>query len=120
QVAVRGKPPRPWRWVGRGRASPPPMSQAGNRRLTATPGGRFTAGMIRTGDEYRESIRDGRAVLIDGERVDDVTVHPAFKPAVDARARIYDLAHEAETRDALTYVDAATGETCAIGGKLPL
>jgi len=76
--------------------------------------------MIRTGDEYRESIRDGRAVLIDGERVDDVTVHPAFKPAVDARARIYDLAHEAETRDALTYVDAASGETCAIGGKLPL
>src|SRR4029079_17664788 len=29
-------------------------------------------------------------------------------------------AHEAETRDALTYVDAASGETCAIGGKLPL
>ena len=30
--------------------------------------------MIRTGDEYRESIRDGREVWINGERVDDVTV----------------------------------------------
>ena len=26
--------------------------------------------MIRTGDEYRASIRDGRAVWINGERVD--------------------------------------------------
>ena len=48
-------------------------------------------GMIRTGDEYRETIRDGRDVWIDGERVTDVTIHPAFKPIVDIRARIYDL-----------------------------
>ena len=34
---------------------------------------------------------------IDGERVDDVTTHPAFKPIVDVRARIYDMAHEAAT-----------------------
>lgn len=44
--------------------------------------------MIRTGEQYRESIRDGREVWIGGERVKDVTEHPAFKPAVDARARI--------------------------------
>src|SRR5580698_5530534 len=35
--------------------------------------------MIRTGAEYRDSIRDGRAVYIDGERVRDVTRHPSFK-----------------------------------------
>jgi aromatic ring hydroxylase len=29
--------------------------------------------MLRTGNQYRESIRDGRAVWIDGERVKDVT-----------------------------------------------
>ena len=54
--------------------------------------------MIRTGDEYRESIRDGREVWIDGERVADVTTHPAFKPIVDVRARIYDLAHDPTTQ----------------------
>jgi 4-hydroxyphenylacetate 3-monooxygenase len=76
--------------------------------------------VIRTGAEYRESIRDGREVWIDGERVADVTTHPAFKPIVDVRARIYDMAHEAETQDGMTYVDPDSGERCAIGPKLPL
>ena len=76
--------------------------------------------MIRTGDEYRESIRDGREVWIDGERVADVTTHPSFKPIVDVRARIYDLAHESATRDVMSYVDAETGERCPTGARLPL
>ena len=75
--------------------------------------------MIRTGEEYRESLRDGRRVFIDGERVADVTSHPAFRPIVDARARIYDLAHETETADVMSYVDEDTGERCATGAKLP-
>jgi 4-hydroxyphenylacetate 3-monooxygenase len=76
--------------------------------------------MIRTGDEYRDSLRDGRAVWIDGERVDDVPSHPAFKPSVDARARIYDMAREEASRDVMSYIDTETGERCAIGAKLPL
>ena len=75
--------------------------------------------MIRTGDEYRESLRDGRAIWIDGERVDDVTTHPAFRPIVDARARIYDLAHEPATQDVMTYVDDETGDRNAIGLRPP-
>ncbi len=77
-------------------------------------------GMIRTGDEYRESIRDGREVWIDGERVPDVTTHPAFKPIVDIRARIYDLAHDQATQERMSYLDAETGERCAVGSKLPV
>jgi 4-hydroxyphenylacetate 3-monooxygenase len=61
--------------------------------------------MIRTGDEYREGLRDGREIWIDGERVSDVTVHPAFKPIVDVRARIYDMQHEQTYSDRLTYTD---------------
>ena len=61
--------------------------------------------MIRTGEQYRESLRDGRQVWINGEKVKDVTVHPAFKPIVDVRARIYDMAHDAKTRDLMSYVD---------------
>ena len=30
-----------------------------------------------TGDEYLESLRDGREIYIYGERVKDVTTHPA-------------------------------------------
>ena len=76
--------------------------------------------MIRTGDEYRESIRDGRSVWIDGEHVKDVATHPAFKPVVDARARIYDMAHEEATRDVMSYVDVDTGELCPTSAKPPL
>jgi len=76
--------------------------------------------MIRTGAEYRESIRDGRRVWIDGERVEDVPSHQAFKPIVDVRARIYDLAHEEATRERMSYADAETGERCPVGPKLPL
>jgi 4-hydroxyphenylacetate 3-monooxygenase len=75
--------------------------------------------LIRTGAEYRESIRDGRQVWIDGRRVEDVTTHPAFKPIVDVRARIYDMAHEPATQDVMSYVAPDTGERCPIGSKLP-
>jgi 4-hydroxyphenylacetate 3-monooxygenase len=76
--------------------------------------------MIRTGDEYRASIRDGREVYIDGERVDDVTTHPAFKPIVDVRARIYDMAHEPDNQGVMSYVDADSGERNAVGLKPPV
>lgn len=75
--------------------------------------------MIRTGEEYRESIRDGRMVWIDGERVKDVTTHPSFKPIVDVRARIYDLAHEDATRDIMSYVEPESNERNCIGYRLP-
>ena len=48
--------------------------------------------MIRSGDEYRESVRDGRGVWLNGQRIKDVPMHPAFKPLVDIRARIFDVA----------------------------
>ena len=75
--------------------------------------------MIRTGEQYRESIRDGREVWIDGERVKDVTGHPAFKPAVNARARIYDMAHSGATADLMSYVDDETGERNCVANKPP-
>ncbi|MGJ4946464.1 4-hydroxyphenylacetate 3-hydroxylase family protein [Bradyrhizobium sp. HKCCYLS1011] len=73
--------------------------------------------MIRTGEEYKASIRDSRAVYMNGERIKDVTVHAAFKPLVDLRARIYDLQHDPATRHLMTYRE--DGEVHAINNKLP-
>ncbi len=73
--------------------------------------------MIRKGSEYLDSIRGNRDIYINGETVKDITVHPAFKPLVDIRARIYDMQHEAATRDIMTIVK--DGETQAIGNALP-
>ena len=55
-----------------------------------------------TGAEYLESLRDGREVYIYGERVDDVTTHPAFRNAARSIARLYDALHDPKTKDVLT------------------
>lgn len=62
--------------------------------------------MIRTGAAYRDGLRDGREVWMDGERIHDVTAHPALKPIIDVRARMYDMAHEDVHQNAMTYVEA--------------
>jgi 4-hydroxyphenylacetate 3-monooxygenase len=61
--------------------------------------------MIRTGAQYREGLRDGREVWIDGERVANVTAHPALRPVIDIRARMYDMQHEQAYAPLLTYVE---------------
>ena len=55
-----------------------------------------------TGKEYLESLRDGREVYIYGERVDDVTTHPAFRNAARSIARLYDALHDPKQKDVLT------------------
>ncbi len=74
--------------------------------------------MIRTGQQYRDSIRDGRQVWINGERVADVTTHPMFRPLVEIRAHIYDMAHDPATAPVMSYRDEL-GQSSAIGLKLP-
>src|SRR3979409_226417 len=73
--------------------------------------------MIRTGNQYLDSIRDGREVYINGERVKDVTQHSMMKPLIDIRARIYDMQHEASSRELLAY--RQDGEWNAVANKLP-
>ncbi|MEO6984277.1 MAG: 4-hydroxyphenylacetate 3-hydroxylase N-terminal domain-containing protein [Paralcaligenes sp.] len=50
---------------------------------------------LKTGAEYKDSLRDGRNVYISGERVPDVTTHPAFRSMVENIARLYDMHFEA-------------------------
>ena len=56
-------------------------------------------------EEYLESLRDGRQIYIDGERVGDVTTHPAFRNAARSIARLYDALHDDETRDVMVARD---------------
>ncbi|MFF3565285.1 4-hydroxyphenylacetate 3-hydroxylase family protein [Streptomyces sp. NPDC002574] len=55
-----------------------------------------------TGDEYVESLRDGREIYLYGDRVRDVTTHPAFRNTVRMAARLYDALHDPATRPVLT------------------
>src|SRR5438309_12090811 len=54
-----------------------------------------------TAEEYIESIRDGREIWIYGERVKDVTAHPAFRNTVRMLARLYDALHKDERKSVL-------------------
>jgi aromatic ring hydroxylase len=55
-----------------------------------------------TGQEYLESLRDEREVWLYGERVKDVTTHPAFRNTARMLARMYDALHDPATRPILT------------------
>ncbi len=46
--------------------------------------------MVRTGAEYIASLRDDRTVYMHGERVRDVTEHPALQGAIRSIAGLYD------------------------------
>jgi 4-hydroxyphenylacetate 3-monooxygenase len=58
--------------------------------------------LLRTSDEYRAALRDGRRVWFEGEYVDDVTTHPAFRGAVDMVAAYFDAHHDGPYADVLT------------------
>jgi 4-hydroxyphenylacetate 3-monooxygenase len=73
--------------------------------------------MIRTGEEYRSSLDDGREVWINGQRVEDICSHPQLKPVIDVRSRIYDMQHDPDTQKQTTYEE--NGERFAIGLRLP-
>jgi len=55
-----------------------------------------------TGAEFLESLRDGREVYIYGERVKDVTTHPAFRNSAASVALLYDALHDKALKDVLT------------------
>jgi 4-hydroxyphenylacetate 3-monooxygenase len=74
----------------------------------------------RTGQEFLDGLREQpREVYIEGELVRDVTEHRAFRNVLQSLAHLYDMQHEAETRDVLTYVSPDTGERVGTSFMMP-
>ena len=65
---------------------------------------------MRSGSDYLKSLNDGRQVFVDGEKVADVTKHPAFREAARSVARLYDIAAAPENRELMTFTSPTTGE----------
>ena len=72
---------------------------------TSTVNGGVERDEMLNGERFLDSLRDGRQIWFDGERVADVTTHPAFRNSVREVARLYDALHDPATRDRLTTVD---------------
>ena len=66
---------------------------------------------MRTGADYRESLRDGRNVWVLGEgAVEDVTTHPATSAMVDEYVAWYDRHFDPEWQDTLLTPPDANGQ----------
>jgi 4-hydroxyphenylacetate 3-monooxygenase len=74
---------------------------------------------MRTGAEYLRSLKDGRRVFVDGERVKDVTTHPAFSGAARSIANLYDIAAAPELRERMTFASPKTGAPVQRGWQIP-
>src|SRR5512134_1587178 len=53
------------------------------------------------GEQFLESLRDSREIYIYGERVKDVTTHPAFRNTARMVARLYDALHDPKHKSKL-------------------
>jgi 4-hydroxybutyryl-CoA dehydratase/vinylacetyl-CoA-Delta-isomerase len=55
-----------------------------------------------TPDQYKQSLSDGREIYWDGERIEDVTSHPAFALPLEVAAADYDY-HDPAKRELFVY-----------------
>ncbi|TGV15128.1 4-hydroxyphenylacetate 3-hydroxylase [Mesorhizobium sp. M8A.F.Ca.ET.173.01.1.1] len=74
---------------------------------------------MRTGEEYLNSLRDGRAVFVDGERVRDVTTHPAFAEGARSAARLFDIASDPAMEERMTFVSPTSGNRVLRAYQIP-
>jgi 4-hydroxyphenylacetate 3-monooxygenase len=65
---------------------------------------------IRTGQQYIQSLRDGRKLYIDGKVVTDVTAYPPLKGVIATIAGLHDDQHDAAYREVLTYRSPSSGD----------
>src|SRR5256886_7819139 len=65
----------------------------------------------RTGQQYISGLREQeREVWLGGERVRDVTTHKGLSGGVRAVAGLYDMQHDSELREVMTYPSPSSGE----------
>ena len=74
----------------------------------------------RTGQEYITGLREQAAeVYIGGERVKDVTSHPALRNGVRTLAGLYDMQHDPTLLKEMTYPSPTTGERVGLSFITP-
>ena len=74
----------------------------------------------RTGRDYLAGLREHPPeVWLRGERIYDVTAHPALRGGAKAVAALYDLQSRPDLRDEMTYDSPATGERVGYSFIIP-
>ena len=74
---------------------------------------------LRTADEYRASLQDGRVLWYRGKRVDDVLSEPDLRVAVEHSAIDFTAGHDPAYREIAVAIDADTGEEYSAFYRIP-
>ncbi|WP_026672171.1 4-hydroxyphenylacetate 3-monooxygenase, oxygenase component [Alkalihalobacterium bogoriense] len=74
-----------------------------------------------TGAEYKKRIdKLQNEVWIEGEKVQgDISMHPAFKGVMDSQAKLYDLQHDKNISDIMTYLSPTSSSRVGTSFLLP-
>ena len=75
--------------------------------------------MVKDGKQHIESLRDGRRLFIDGARVEDATVHPAFRNTIQTVAGLFDYQAKPGNLERMTFVSPSTGNRVNRMWQLP-
>ena len=74
----------------------------------------------KTGQQYIDGLRENPAeVWMRGERIKDVTTHPALKGGVGSVAALYDLQHREDIRDEMVFTSPTSGEPVGRSFQVP-
>ncbi|MCE2501398.1 MAG: 4-hydroxyphenylacetate 3-monooxygenase, oxygenase component [Dehalococcoidia bacterium] len=74
----------------------------------------------RTGAEYIAGLRERAAeIYIGGQKVKDVTTHPAFAGGIRTVAGLLDMQHDPAKRDEMVYTSPSTGDPVGLSFIMP-
>jgi 4-hydroxyphenylacetate 3-monooxygenase len=74
----------------------------------------------RTGQQYLKGLQEQpREVWLCGERVKDVTTHPGLRNGAQAIAALYDMQHDPQLQDEMTYISPTTGDRVGLSFIIP-
>src|SRR4030095_2577855 len=75
--------------------------------------------MPKTGADHLNSLRDGRTIYLDGQRIPDVVEHPAYRNAIRSTAYLYDFQAAPANLEYLTFPSPTTGDRVNRCWQLP-
>ena len=74
----------------------------------------------RTGAQYIQGLKERNLeVWIDGQRITDVTTFPGFRRGIGTMAALYDMQHDPETSEEMTYVSPTSGDRVGLSYLTP-
>jgi len=74
---------------------------------------------LRTAEEFRASLKDGRALYYQGQKIDDVCANPELAVGVETAAHDFAAGHDPAHRDTFVVTDEQGGEDYSAFYKIP-